>query len=109
MPREEMEALKKLNCRLALNAVGGKAVGDLTRLLGKGATIVTYGGMSKQPVLAPTSAFIFKDLSLRGFWLTRWKKENTEHAMAEMIKEIAGFMESGSLELRCEPTAFEKF
>ena len=35
-----------------------------------GGTMVTYGGMSLQPVTLPTSLFIFKDLTLRGFWLS---------------------------------------
>jgi trans-2-enoyl-CoA reductase len=35
--------------------------------------MVTYGGMSMQPVSIPTSLLIFKDLQFRGFWLSgRW-------------------------------------
>lgn len=38
-----------------------------------GGTLVTYGGMSMQPVTAPTAAMIFKDITFRGFWLSgRW-------------------------------------
>jgi mitochondrial enoyl-[acyl-carrier protein] reductase / trans-2-enoyl-CoA reductase len=33
--------------------------------------MVTYGGMSMQPVVVPTSLLIFKDLRLRGFWMSR--------------------------------------
>jgi len=32
--------------------------------------VVTYGGMSQQPVNIPTSLLIFKDLHFRGFWLS---------------------------------------
>ena len=35
-----------------------------------GGTVVTYGGMSMQPVSIPTSLLIFKDLQFRGFWLS---------------------------------------
>ncbi|KAF7467438.1 Hypothetical predicted protein [Marmota monax] len=41
-----------------------------------GGTMVTYGGMAKQPVTAPVSLLIFKDLKLRGFWLSQWKKDH---------------------------------
>jgi len=34
--------------------------------------MVTYGGMSRQPVIIPTSSLIFKDIRLRGFWMTQW-------------------------------------
>lgn len=78
--------------RLALNCVGGKATTDMMRLLDKNATMVTYGGMSKQPVTVNTADFIFKNLSCRGFWLTVWKKENpdeykkTLHTLVELVR-----------------------
>ncbi|XP_046325455.1 enoyl-[acyl-carrier-protein] reductase, mitochondrial isoform X4 [Marmota monax] len=62
--------------RLALNCVGGKSSTELLRHLAPGGTMVTYGGMAKQPVTAPVSLLIFKDLKLRGFWLSQWKKDH---------------------------------
>ena len=41
--------------KLGLNCVGGKPTSDLLRVLDKSATLVTYGGMSKQPVTIPTA------------------------------------------------------
>lgn len=38
--------------RLALNCVGGKSSTELLRHLAPGGTMVTYGGMAKQPVTA---------------------------------------------------------
>lgn len=35
-------------------------------------TKVTYGGMSKQPVMVPTGLLIFNDVRCSGFWMTRW-------------------------------------
>lgn len=60
--------------RLALNAVGGESAGELASMLGPGGVLVTYGGMSKRPLLLSTSSFIFKGLTARGFWLTEWVK-----------------------------------
>lgn len=37
--------------------------------------MVTYGGMSKQPLTLPTSSFIFQNVVCRGFWLTQWKAQ----------------------------------
>jgi len=79
--------------RLALNCVGGKATTDMMRLLDKNAIMVTYGGMSKQPVTVNTADFIFKNLICCGFWLTVWKKNNldeykkTLQVLAELIKK----------------------
>lgn len=62
--------------QLGLNCVGGKSSTEIIRHLGDKAALVTYGGMSREPVTAPTAALIFKDISFRGFWMTRWTKEN---------------------------------
>lgn len=32
--------------------------------------MVVYGAMSREPLMLPPSLFIFKDLAVRGFWLT---------------------------------------
>mgnify|MGYP001052900345 CR=1 FL=1 len=79
--------------KLGLNCVGGKATTDLLRVLDKAGTLVTYGGMSKQPVTIPTGEFIFRDLTCRGFWMTRWKAENLNGSeFAKMLHELIGFI-----------------
>jgi len=55
---------------LALDCVGGGASGAAARLLGPGGTLVCYGAMSLQPVQVPASLLIFKDVRVRGFWLS---------------------------------------
>lgn len=35
-----------------------------------GSTLVVYGGMSQQPLVMPPSQLIFRDIRIRGFWLT---------------------------------------
>ena len=56
--------------------------------------MVTYGGMSRKPITVPTSLFIFKDISLRGFWMTRWHADHSTQErrefFAEMTKVILG-------------------
>lgn len=62
--------------KFALNCVGGRATTDMIRLLDKDSMVITYGGMSKQPLTLNTADFIFKDLKCFGFWLTTWKERN---------------------------------
>ncbi|XP_065341112.1 enoyl-[acyl-carrier-protein] reductase, mitochondrial [Cloeon dipterum] len=61
---------------LGLNCVGGKNALEVTRQLGNKGTMVTYGGMSREPLMVPVSALIFKDQRFVGYWMTRWNKEN---------------------------------
>ena len=70
---------------LALNAVGGASATELARFLDHNGTLVTYGGMGKQGVVVPTASLIFKQISLRGFWLTHW---NQTHPRADRQRTI---------------------
>ncbi|KAM0245970.1 hypothetical protein ACHAQJ_010388 [Trichoderma viride] len=61
---------------LGLNCVGGKSATAVARSLSEGATMVSYGGMAKQPVALPVGLLIFKDIRFVGFWLSRWNHQD---------------------------------
>ncbi|XP_047385251.1 enoyl-[acyl-carrier-protein] reductase, mitochondrial isoform X1 [Sciurus carolinensis] len=83
--------------RLALNCVGGKSSTELLRHLAPGGTMVTYGGMAKQPVIASASLLIFKDLRLRGFWLSQWKKDHSPDEFKGLILTLCDLIRQGQL------------
>ena len=84
--------------RLALNCVGGKNATNMARLLGKYGSMVTYGGMSKEPITIPTSLFIFNFLSCKGFWMTKWNQENSMHDRTLMLEELLDMMRKKKFE-----------
>lgn len=65
--------------RLAANAVGGDSALRQFDLLAPHGVHVTYGAMSRRSLKVPNKHLIFKDLSLRGLWVTRWL-EHADHA-----------------------------
>lgn len=84
--------------RLGINNIGGKSSTEVLRTLNNGGVMVTYGGMSREPVIVPTASFIFKDIQLRGFWMTRWRKENVNtEQYNRMYDELLQFMKDGKL------------
>ncbi|XP_040612423.1 enoyl-[acyl-carrier-protein] reductase, mitochondrial isoform X2 [Mesocricetus auratus] len=83
--------------RLALNCVGGKSSTELLRHLAPGGTMVTYGGMAKQPVTASVSLLIFKDVKLRGFWLSQWKNNHSPDEFKELILTLCNLIRQGQL------------
>lgn len=87
-----------LKPRLALNCVGGKSALEIMRQLQPGGCMVTYGGMSREPVTVPTSALIFKDIKINGFWMTRWTQENFDSEdRIEMFEELISMMTNDEL------------
>jgi len=83
--------------RLGIDAVGGAATARLGEALTEGATLVNYGAMSGEPcTLAPT-VIIFKDVTVRGFWLAKWFRSATPEQQKEVFGEIIGLVASGKL------------
>lgn len=56
--------------KLALDCVSGDASAAALKTLAPGGTLVVYGSMSQQPITIPPGQLIFRDIKVRGFWLT---------------------------------------
>ncbi|XP_074538803.1 enoyl-[acyl-carrier-protein] reductase, mitochondrial [Halichoeres trimaculatus] len=98
--------------KLALNGVGGKSATELLRHLKLGGSMVTYGGMAKQPVTVPVSALIFKDVKVRGFWVTQWKRDHSkdESAFRAMLDELCSLIVQGKLRAPvCTEVGFQDY
>jgi len=86
------------NIRLALNCVGGKSSLMLAAALANQGVMVTYGGMSKQPVQVPTGPLIFKDIRLAGYWQSRWyEKSGIEKERTEMYADLTKWILNNEL------------
>ena len=83
--------------RLGIDAVAGTATGRLACRLCEGATLVSYGRMSGEASVIPSDAFIFRDLTLRGFWLARWFRHTAEQQRRALVNEIASLIITGKL------------
>lgn len=71
--------------KLALNAVGGASAKTLVHALDNGGSLVTYGGMSAQPVVVGTPQLIFKDIRAVGYWHSRWMLQQSQEKKQEMM------------------------
>ncbi|KAK2014069.1 zinc-binding dehydrogenase, partial [Colletotrichum eremochloae] len=79
---------------LGLNCVGGKSATAVARSLGESGTMVSYGGMARQPVMLPTGLLIFKDLRFVGFWLSRWN-ERDPRGRRFAVEDLLGMIREG--------------
>ncbi|KAL1827610.1 hypothetical protein ACET3Z_006022 [Daucus carota] len=94
---------------LGFNCVGGNAATLVMKFLRQRGTMVTYGGMSKKPVTVSTSAFIFKELSLRGFWLQNLVSSAKGEECKSMVDYLLGLARDGKLTYGMESTPFKNF
>lgn len=88
---------QKLN--LAFNAVGGDSALRLMDLLSPSGTLVTYGAMSRRSLKVPNKYLIFKNLEIRGYWLSKWAETASHLEMQEVLRPLATLMLKGRLKL----------
>ncbi|KAG0061278.1 mitochondrial 2-enoyl thioester reductase [Linnemannia elongata] len=84
--------------KLAFNCVGGKPTTEMARLLSKNGHLVTYGAMSRQPLILPASLQIFKNVHASGFWLSAWNDSHSSAERQEMIDCVVEVMKKGQFE-----------
>ncbi|KAF9939267.1 mitochondrial 2-enoyl thioester reductase [Modicella reniformis] len=78
--------------KLGFNCVGGKPTTEMARLLSKNGHLVTYGAMSRQPLILPASLQLFKNVHASGFWLTAWNDQHSREERQEMINHVLDIM-----------------
>ena len=96
----EMKTLMKSlpKPKLALNCVGGKNAAELLKYLDRGGVMVTYGGMSRMPMLVPAGPLIFNDIRLVGYWMTQWNRDHhNKPERADMIEKVTAMIRDGKL------------
>jgi trans-2-enoyl-CoA reductase len=90
--------------RLGIDAVGGAATEHLARCLSEGGTLVNYGAMSGEPCSISPGSFVFRDLTLRGFWLALWFRRATPQQQMAVYGDIARRIAGGELHARVHAT-----
>jgi NADPH:quinone reductase-like Zn-dependent oxidoreductase len=90
------EALDGKKLSLVLDTVGGTPVGELAKSLKTGGSIVSYGIQGGQfPALSPE--FLFRGLSLHGFWLVNWIRNAPRTEIQEIYQKLGDLVADGSL------------
>ena len=98
------EVTEKVPIRLGIDEVGGIATQHIAQSLGEGGVLVNYGAMSGEACSISPASFVFRDVTLRGFWLSRWFQAATPQRRAEVFGEIGRLVASGQLTARVQAT-----
>jgi len=90
--------------RLALDAVGGSATDRLAQSVAVGATVVNYGAMSGEACKVAPGSFVFRNVTLRGFWLAFWFRQATVAQQMALYGDLAQRIVRGELSARVQRT-----
>jgi len=99
-----VRALVGANARvpLGIDAVAGSACGRLAAALTEDGVVVNYGLLSGEPCAVSASDVVFRNVSLRGFWFSRWMLTADPEEVRAMFLELARMVVDGRFRLPVE-------
>ncbi|WP_027814964.1 zinc-dependent alcohol dehydrogenase family protein [Paraburkholderia bannensis] len=95
LARRAREATGGASIALGLDGVGGQECGRLAALLKAGGTLVNYGMLSGQPLQIACDLTIFRDITVKGFWLTGRLGKMLQAQRHALIAEAIALLEEG--------------
>ena len=90
--------------KLGIDCVGGVSTENIARCLSEGGTLVNYGAMSGERCMISPRYFVFRDITLRGFWLSQWFKRATPDERKAVFAEVGGLIATGKLHAKVQAT-----
>ena len=91
------DVLGGANAKLAFNAVGGDSALRVMKLLCESGTHITYGAMGRKPLTMPNGLLIFRDIRVRGLWVTRWAENAPADEVEAVYQELARRVAEGRI------------
>ena len=99
------EATGNRDVCLAIDAVAGDATQRLADCLPDGSTVVNYGLLSGEPCRLSPSDIVFRDIRLRGVWLTRWLRDKSKvDEQQKVYEELKNHVMTGRLSVKIDST-----
>ena len=97
---KEITEGKGVTC--VLDAVGGNTATEALTCLAKGGTMLIYGLMSLQDPSLNAGLMIFRELTVKGFWLTDWMRRVDSNTRQDVAKNVIRLLASGKIQLPVE-------
>lgn len=85
-----------------LDAVGGHTASEALTCLAKGGTLFMYGLMSLQDPAINAGLMIFRELTVKGFWLTDWMRRVDSQTRQSVAQNVITLLSSGKIQLPVE-------
>ena len=82
---------------LALDGVSDTSPMNLMSCLSESGVLVSYGGVSRKPMVVQPGSFIFKKQTIRGFWLLYWYQSAKPDEITAMFGHLAPLVASGTI------------
>ena len=82
---------------LAVDGVADTSTTNLMGCLAEKGVLVFYSAISGKPFVGPAPSLIFRDVSMRGFWLANWFRDAKPDQITQMYDRLAPLVISGAI------------
>ncbi len=90
--------------KLGIDAVGGTATEHIAQSVAVSGTVVNYGAMSGKACTIAPASFVFRDVTLRGFWLAHWFRTATVEKQQVLYATLAQRIAAGEMSTKIAAT-----
>lgn len=104
LPERVVDATQRAKIRLGLDAVGGSATERIASALAPTGTVVNYGASGGESSRITPRTLIFRDITVRGFWLVHWFRRTPVAEQQVLYDALAGMIRRGELAARIQAT-----
>jgi NADPH:quinone reductase-like Zn-dependent oxidoreductase len=97
MAKTIREATGGKGARLGIDAIGGEGTLKLSKAIRNGGIVVNYGGLSGKPCQMENAELIFRDVTLKGYWLQRFLTHAGPAKVIETYSKLAALVADGTM------------
>ena len=102
LPARVAAATGNGHIKLAIDAVAGDATRRLANCLADSGTVVNYGLLSGRPCEVDAADVVFRDISLHGFWYSRWLASASPAVVKSLFERLVGMLQAKTLRVPVE-------
>lgn len=88
--------------KAAFDAVGGALGDQVLNVLQANGQLFVYGALSLKPIPVNSGLMIFKNLRIKGFWLSNWLMSLSKEERSEVIPKVLDLLTHQSLKTHVE-------
>lgn len=104
LPKRVKEITGGQYVRRAIDALGGPIGAELLKCLAHDGVLYVYGVLSLQDMPVNGGLLIFKNITIKGFWLTDWLAKADKEVRNTLRKQVIELMASGDLKAPVDAT-----
>lgn len=102
LPKRVQQITNYEGVKAVLECVGGHTASEAVKCLGRGGVMLIYGLLSLQDPSINIGLMIFRELTLKGFWLTDWMKRTDSSTRQRVAAEVISLLSTGQVQMPIE-------